>query len=246
VGESDTMHDFLLEVSQDRYKGVSVGTVHVIVAEMSEEDKEQTKIFVARCVEGGTRLSLSGDLWNSDGMTLFAIFGHCINESFDTRFLPTRTRVMCDGSPYGRLYQEENRGGASDLWNDSQVKEFFEKGKKVGTFFKSSTIGRSEIAKVQEDLYGNKLGMLNQECKTQWSSTHNCGLSLMKTQENIQQFCVQERITDVEGNHFKMGVDDWDIIGQCTTSLMTITGVVKQVEGDKYPTSSLVLSIKQT
>ena len=42
--------------------------------------------------------------------------------------------------------------------------------------FKSSTIGHSELAKVQEDLYGNKLGMLKQECKTRWSSTHNCGL----------------------------------------------------------------------
>jgi hypothetical protein len=83
VGESDVMHDFLLEVSQDRYKGVSTGTVRVIVTEMSEEGKEQTKIFVIRCVEGGTRLSLSGDLWISDGMTLFAIFGHCINESFE-------------------------------------------------------------------------------------------------------------------------------------------------------------------
>ena len=56
VGESDTMHDFLLEVSQVRYKGVSAGTVRAIVADMSEEGKEQTKIFVARCVEGGTRL----------------------------------------------------------------------------------------------------------------------------------------------------------------------------------------------
>jgi hypothetical protein len=46
---------------------------------------------------------------------------------------------------------------------------------------------------------------------------------------------------DVEDNHFKMGVDDWDIIGQCTASLMTVTAVVKQAEGDKYPTSSLVL-----
>ena len=53
-----------------------------------------------------------------------------------------------------------------NLWNDAQVKESFEKGKKVVTFFKSSTIGRSELAKVQEDLYGNKLGMLKQECKT--------------------------------------------------------------------------------
>jgi hypothetical protein len=48
--------------------------------------------------------------------------------------------------------------------------------------------------------------------------------------------------TDVEGNHFKMGVDDWDIIGQCTSSLMTVTSVVKQVEDDKYRTNSLVLS----
>jgi hypothetical protein len=60
----------------------------------------------------------------------------------------------------------------------------------------------------------------------------------MKAQESIQQFCVQERITDVEGNHFKMGVDDWDIIGQCTSSLMTVAAVVKQAKGDKYPTSS--------
>ena len=42
--------------------------------------------------------------------------------------------------------------------------------------------------------------------------------------------------------HFKMGVDDWDINGQCTASLMTVLAVVKQAEGDKYPTSSLVLS----
>jgi hypothetical protein len=38
-----------------------------------------------------------------------------------------------------------------------------------------------------------------------------------------------------------MGVDDWDIIGQCTSSLMTVVAVVKQVEGDKYSTSNLVL-----
>jgi hypothetical protein len=48
--------------------------------------------------------------------------------------------------------------------------------------------------------------------------------------------------TDFEGNHFKMGVDDWDIIGQCTSSSMTVGDVVKQEEGDKHPTSSLVLS----
>jgi hypothetical protein len=38
-----------------------------------------------------------------------------------------------------------------------------------------------------------------------------------------------------------MGVDDWDIIGQCTSSLMTVAAVVKQAEGDEYSTSNLVL-----
>jgi len=33
----------------------------------------------------------------------------------------------------------------------------------------------------------------------------------MKAQESIQQFCVQEKMTDVDGKHFKMGVEDWDI-----------------------------------
>ena len=31
-----------------------------------------------------------------------------------------------------------------------------------------------------------------------------------------------------------MGFEDWDIIGQGTSSLTTITTVVKQTEGDKY------------
>ena len=50
--------------------------------------------------------------------------------------------------------------------NDQRSVLSFEKDKKVVTFFKSSIIGHSDLAKVQEDLYGNKLGMLKQECKT--------------------------------------------------------------------------------
>jgi hypothetical protein len=49
-------------------------------------------------------------------------------------------------------------------------------------------------------------------------------------------------MTDVEDKHFKMGVDDWDIIAPCTSLLMTVVVVVKQTEGDEYPTISLVLS----
>jgi len=37
-----------------------------------------------------------------------------------------------------------------------QVKESFEKGKKVVTFFKSSTIGYTDLVKVQEDLFNRE------------------------------------------------------------------------------------------
>ena len=37
--ESDTMHDFMLEVSQGKYKEVSAGPVCVVLIELSEEVK---------------------------------------------------------------------------------------------------------------------------------------------------------------------------------------------------------------
>ena len=110
------------------------------------------------------------------------------------------------------------------------------------TFSKSSTIGRNDLGQVQEELYDHKLGMLQQECKTRWSSTHAMGDSLMTAQENVQMYCVKEQITDGDGNKFNMSFEDWDIIGQGTSSLSTVTSVVEQSEDDKYVTSSLVMS----
>ncbi len=46
-------------------------------------------------------------------------------------------------------------------------------------------------------------------------------------------------------SQLRMGVEDWDIIGHCTASLMTITAigaVVEQADGDEYPTISLASS----
>ncbi len=40
-----------------------------------------------------------------------------------------------------------------DVVAEPKVKESFDKGKKVATFFKSSTIGRNNLAKVQKELY---------------------------------------------------------------------------------------------
>ena len=59
-------------------------------------------------------------------------------------------------------------------------------------------------------------------------------------------YCVKEEMRDGDGKNFEMGFEDWDIIGQGTASLTTITAVVKQAEGDKYVTSSLVLPFNHT
>ena len=67
--------------------------------------------------------------------------------------------------------------------------------------------------------------MLKQECKARWSST--CYDSLIKTHEIVQMYCVKVQMTDGDGKNVKMGFEDWDIIGQDTPSLTTITDVVK-------------------
>ena len=68
----------------------------------------------------------------------------------------------------------------------------------------------------------------------------------MKSQESVQMYCVKEQMTDGDGKNFKMGFQDWDIIGQGTASLTTIAHFVKQAEGDKYVTCSLVLPFINT
>ena len=59
-----------------------------------------------------------------------------------------------------------------------------------------------------------------------------------EVQESVQMYCVKEEMRDGDGKNFRMGSEDWDIIGQGTASLTTITAVVKQAEGDKYVTQT--------
>ena len=51
--------------------------------ECGSGDRKETRLFECRCLQGGTRLTPSGDLWSADGIGLFAIFGHYINEDFE-------------------------------------------------------------------------------------------------------------------------------------------------------------------
>ena len=72
----------MLEVSKGSYKGASRQTVRALVSVLSDLGRKEARLFVCRCLQGGTRLTLSGDLWSADGIGLFAIFGHYINEDF--------------------------------------------------------------------------------------------------------------------------------------------------------------------
>ena len=91
---------------------------------------------------------------------------------------------------------------------EPKVKESFDKDTKVLSFFKSSTIGLNDLAKVQKELYDHPLVVLKQECKTRWSSTYIMGESLMKAQESVQVYCVKEQMTDGDGKKFKMDFED--------------------------------------
>ena len=45
------------------------------------------------------------------------------------------------------------------------------------------------------------------------------GDSLMTVQESVQMYCVKEQMTNGDGNKFNMSFEDWDIIGQVTTTV---------------------------
>ena len=53
-----------------------------LVSVLSDLAQEQCRLFVSTYLRGGTKLSLSGDLWSPDVIVLFDIFGHYINEEF--------------------------------------------------------------------------------------------------------------------------------------------------------------------
>ena len=114
-------------------------------------------------------------------------------------------------SAANKLELEETVVGSVASWENEYGRGC--KGKKVRTTSDDaggksvSTKSKSVVAKcvsenstggwnlLWEDLYGNKLGMLKQECKTRWSSTQNTQnmeLSLMKDQENIQSDGIYE------------------------------------------------------
>ena len=82
LGESTYFHDFMQEVSKGSYKGDCADTVRGLVSVLSDLGQKQCRLFVSTCLRGGTKLSLSGDLWSADGIGLFVIFGHYINEGF--------------------------------------------------------------------------------------------------------------------------------------------------------------------
>ena len=82
LGESAHFQDFMLEVSKGSYKGASRQTVRALLSLLSDLGRKEARLFVSRCLQGGTRLTLSGDLWSADGIGLFAIFGHYINQDF--------------------------------------------------------------------------------------------------------------------------------------------------------------------
>ena len=69
-GESTYLHDFMLEISKDSYRGTCNDTVCGLVSVLSDLGQEQCRLFVSTCLRGGTKLSLSGDLWSADGQAV--------------------------------------------------------------------------------------------------------------------------------------------------------------------------------
>ena len=90
------------------------------------------------------------------------------------------------------------------------------KARRLWPFSKSWTIGRNDVAKVQEELYDHPLGLLKQECKT-----------------------------NSDGKKFNMGFEDCDIIWQGTAVIWQGT-VVPLVYISKFSLSSCAWTVRKS
>ena len=135
----------MLEVSKGSYKGASRQTVRALVSVLSDLGRKEARLFVRRCLQGGTRLTLSGDLWSADGIGLFAIFGHYINEDFQL-CSGLLGLVSCVQSVKREIMSRTKPRRSFSIW--------------VSQRSVMTIVCRNDLGQVQEEMYDHKLGML--------------------------------------------------------------------------------------
>lgn len=279
IVEQDYFKDFLLEASDGKYDGCCRQTVKGYISQLGQEGREEATAWVSRALYDKQKISITGDLWSSNGCGLFGIMGHIITpqwkmeskllgleacgdvnhtgEMIRARPIEVFERLGCGSELENFIFQKVADNGSNIVkgwqglgclchtlelsinlvWEEKSVKEAFEIGKGIVSYFNSSTIGQNNLKAISIEINESE-SKLQQHCRTRWSSLWKSGLSLLRRQSSIQLFDVRYKGGDA---YKKLLIHHWDIIGEIVASLAPAAEIVKQAEGDKYPTSSLVL-----
>ena len=122
------------------------------------------------------------------------------------------------------------------------IAESYAKARGLVGYLHHSTIGQSDFHSCQERM-GLPQTKINQDVRTRWRSSHSMGEQLMANKPAVLEMDKNPTYKDsgeVWGKN-KLSFVDWDHIEEGTACLMEAAFGSQLLEGDLYPTSSLVI-----
>ncbi|KOO30194.1 zinc finger bed domain-containing protein 1-like protein [Chrysochromulina tobinii] len=162
--------------------------------------------------------------WDEDGL-----WAPCINHTIELCTLPF-------------TYVQKHKNGNDLAIPKGSVAESFSKARGLVGYLHHSTIGLSDFHVCQKRV-GLEMTTIDQDVKTRWRTAHNMADELTYNKSAVQEMDKDPKYKEageVWGKN-KLSFVDWDHLEESSACLMEAAVGSQLLEGDEYPTSSLVI-----
>ena len=139
-------------------------------------------------------------------------------------------------------YVQKHKNGQDTVIPKGSIAESFSKGRGLVGYLHHSTIGMSDFHACQKRV-GLEEVKIDQDVKTRWRTAHNLGDQLVYNRTAVLEMDKDPKYKvagETWGNN-KLTFINWDHLEESSACLMEAAVGSQLLEGDLYPTSSLVI-----
>ena len=139
-------------------------------------------------------------------------------------------------------YVQKHANGKDSAIPKGSVAESFAKGRGIVGYLHHSTIGLSDFHACQKRV-GLEEETIDQDVKTRWRTAHNMGDQLVYNKSAVLEMDKDPKYKEAgeTWGKNKLSFVDWDHLEESSACLMEAAVGSQLLEGDEYPTSSLVI-----
>ena len=139
-------------------------------------------------------------------------------------------------------YIQKHANGKDSAIPKGSVAESFAKGRGIVGYLHHSTIGLSDFHACQKRV-GLEEETIDQDVKTRWRTAHNMGDQLVYNKSAVLEMDKDPKYKEAgeTWGKNKLSFVDWDHLEESSACLMEAAVGSQLLEGDEYPTSSLVI-----